>query len=294
MQLALTGASGFVGRHVIRLAVRRGYEVVALTRDPSRPIDGCVETRRFSPDEPPDLRGCGAVIHLAGESVVGLWTKRKMQRIRDSRVLGTRMLVQAIRAMPEPPSVLVSASAIGFYGDCGETDLTEQSPGGTGFLPETCRAWESEASAAEPSCRVVRTRIGIVLGKSGGALRTMLPPFRLGLGGPLGNGRQWFSWIHADDLASLLLFAVENLDMRGAVNATAPWPVRNADFTRTLAHTLHRPAFLRVPAFVLRLLLGRFSIELLASRRVLPAEATDHGFGFHFSEIEPALRDSVG
>ena len=293
MQLALTGATGFVGRHVIRLAVRRGYEVVAFTRDPSRPVHDCIETRKFTTSAPPDLSGCSAVIHLAGENVAGLWTRGKMQRICDSRILGTRRIAEAIRASSHPPDVFVCASAIGFYGDSGDAEITEDSPSGTGFLADTCRAWEAEALAAEPVCRTVRTRIGLVLGKRGGALRMMLPLFRLGLGARLGSGRQWLSWIHVEDLATLLLFAVENLDVRGALNATAPWPVRNAEFTAALARSLHRPAFLAVPAFALRLLLREFSHELLDSKRVLPAAATAQGFGFRFPQLTPALADIV-
>ena len=293
MQLALTGATGFVGRHVIRLAVRRGYEVVAFTRDPSQPVHDCIETRKFTTSEPPDLAGCNAVIHLAGENVAGLWTRGKMQRIRDSRILGTRRIAEAIRASSHPPDVFVCASAIGFYGDSSDADITEDSPSGTGFLADMCRAWEAEALAAEPICRTVRARIGLVLGKGGGALRMMLPLFRLGLGARLGSGRQWLSWIHVEDLATLLLFAVENLDMRGALNATAPWPVRNAEFTTALARSLHRPAFLAVPAFALRLLFREFSRELLDSKRVLPAAATAQDFGFHFPQIAPALADIV-
>ena len=291
MQLALTGATGFVGRHVIRLAVRRGYEVVAFTRDPLRPVHDCIETRKFTTAEPPDLTGCNAVIHLAGENVGGLWTRGKMRRIRDSRILGTQRIAAAIRASSHPPDVFVCASAIGFYGDSGDAEITEDSPPGTGFLAETCRAWETEALAAEPICRTVRTRIGLVLGKGGGALRMMLPIFRLGLGAKMGSGRQWLSWIHVGDLAALLLFAVENLDVRGALNAAAPWPVRNAEFTSTLARSLHRPAFLTVPAFALRLLLREFSRELLDSKRVLPAAATAHGFGFQFPQLAAALTD---
>lgn len=293
MQLALSGATGFVGRHVIRLAVRRGYEVVAYTRDPSRPAGDCIETRKFSVDTPPDFTGCKAVIHLAGENVAGLWTRGKMQRIRESRVLGTMRVVEAIRAMAQPPEVFVCASATGIYADSDEDELTEASPHGTGFLADTCHAWESEALAAEKICRTVRTRIGIVLGKGGGALRMMLPFFRLGLGARLGNGRQWMPWIHAEDLASLLLFAVENLDACGAVNAVSPWPVRNADFTRALARAVHRPAFLFVPAFALRLVLGKFSSDVLGSKRVLPAAASALGFGFQFPEVVPALADVV-
>jgi uncharacterized protein (TIGR01777 family) len=294
MQLGLTGATGFVGRHLIRLAVRRGYEVVAFSRDPSRVVHDCIETRKFTTSEPPDFHGCQAVIHLAGENVAGFWSEKKKRRIRESRVLGTRAIVEGIRTLPEKPGVLVSASAVGFYGDSGDAELTEQSPGGAGFLAETCREWESEAIAAEPFCRVVRPRIGVVLGREGGALRMMLPAFRLGLGGRLGNGRQWFSWIHVEDLAMLLLFAVENLDVRGPVNATAPWPVTNADFTRTLGRVLRRPAFFPVPAFMLRMVLRDFSHELLDSKRVLPAVATEHRFSFRFPGLEPALRDLLG
>ncbi len=293
MQLALTGATGFVGRHVIRLAVRRGYEVVAFTRDPSQPVHDCIETRKFTLMEPPDISDCGAVIHLAGENVAGIWTRGKMQRIRDSRILGTQRIAEAIRASSQPPDVFVCASAIGFYGDSGDVELTEDSPHGTGFLADTCRAWEREALAAEPLCRTVRTRIGLVMGKGGGALSTMLPLFRLGLGARLGSGRQWLSWIHVEDLATLLLFAVENLDVRGTLNATAPWPVRNAEFTTALARSLRRPAFLTVPAFALRLLLREFSHELLDSKCVLPAAATAQGFGFRFPQIAPALADIV-
>jgi len=293
MQLALTGATGFVGRHVIRLAVRRGYEVVAFARDPSRAVHDCIETRKFSTDAPPDLSGCEAVIHLAGENVAGIWTRGKMQRIRDSRILGTRRIAEAIRASSHPPDVLVSASAAGIYADGGESEITEDSPHGAGFLADTCRAWETEALAAEPICRTVCARIGLVLGKGGGALRAMLPFFRLGLGARIGGGRQWMPWIHAEDLASLLLFAVENLDVRGALNATAPWPVRNSEFTAALARIVRRPAFLAVPAFVLRPVLREFSRELLGSKRVLPAVATAHGFGFRFPELAPALADIV-
>ena len=209
------------------------------------------------------------------------------------RFRGTRRIAEAIRTASHAPDVFVSASAIGFYGDCGEAEITEDSPPGAGFLAETCREWEADALAAEPVCRTVRARIGLVLGKHGGALHMMLPLFRLGLGGRLGSGRQWMSWIHAEDLASLLLFAVENLDVRGALNATAPWPVRNAEFTAMLARSLRRPAFLAVPAFALRLLLREFSRELIESKRVLPAAATAQGFGFHFPQIAPALADIV-
>ena len=288
MLLGITGATGFIGRRVIDIALGRGHEVAAFTRSPERAIPGC-EMRAFSLEAPPDLRGCEAVIHLAGESVAGLWTAAKKRRIRESRVLGTRRVVEAIGGMDSPPEVLVGGSAAGFYPDAGDAELTEASASGSGFLAETVQAWEAEAMRLEQT-RVVRLRTGIVLGKGGGALRAMTPVFRAGLGAQIADGRQWMPWIHLEDEARLILFAVENLDIHGALNATAPWPVRNADFTRMLARTLRRPALFRVPAFALRML-GDFSHELLDSKRVLPAAATEHGFGFQFPEIEPTLRN---
>ncbi|MEA3212151.1 MAG: uncharacterized protein QOE70_5208 [Chthoniobacter sp.] len=292
MNLGITGATGFVGGTIVDLALRRGHEVIAFTRRPERAIPGCT-MRAFSLTAPPDLTGCEAIIHLAGESVAGLWTAAKKRRIRESRVQGTRRLVEAIQASAQKPEVLVCGSAIGFYGDHGDGDLTEQSPAGTGFLAETVTAWEAEALQAQ-DVRTVLLRTSLVLGKNGGALQVMAPVFRAALGGPIGDGRQWMPWIHLEDEARLALFAVENLDVRGPLNAAAPWPVRNGDFTQTLARTLRRPAFFRVPAFALRILLGDFSHELLDSKRVLPAAALEHGFGFRFSELAPALKDLLG
>ena len=288
MKLGITGATGFVGRQLIKAAIRRGFEVIGYTRNPAVPIHDCVETRRFSLDETPDFDGCDAIIHLAGENVAGLWTAAKKRRIRESRIDGAKQVVAGIRAATRKPEVLVAASAIGFYGDCGDADITELSPPGTGYLAETCAENEAMILDAEPLCRVVRARIGIVIGE-GGALGVMRPIFRLGLGGPAGNGRQWMSWIHVTDLAELLLFAVLNLDIRGAMNATAPWPARNADFTQLLAKSLGRPAFFRAPAFALRLVLREFADELLWSRRVLPAVATTQQFGFRFPELTPTV-----
>lgn len=292
MHIGLTGATGFIGGKIIDLALRRGHEIVAFTRDPSRTIPGCA-MRAFSLDAPPDISGCEAIIHLAGEPVVGLWTAAKKRRIVESRVLGTRRIVEAINAAREKPEVLLNGSAIGFYGDRGEDELLETAPAGHGFLAETVQAWEAEAQRAE-GLRVVTLRTAVVFGKNGGALPMMRPIFKLGFGGPLGDGRQWMSWIHLDDLAQLALFAIENLDLRGPLNGSAPWPARNADFTKTLAQTLHRPAFLRVPAFALRATLGGFSHELLDSKRVLPATALDHGFRFQFPDLAPALANLFG
>jgi uncharacterized protein (TIGR01777 family) len=292
MNIGITGATGLIGGRIIDLALRRGHEVAAFTRHPERTIPGC-EMRAFSMEAVPNITGCEALIHLAGESVAGLWTKAKKRRIVESRVRGTQRLVEAINAAREKPEVLLSGSAIGFYGDSGEVELTETSPAGTGFLAETVQAWEAEARRAE-GVRVVLLRTAVVLAKKGGALPPMALPFRLGLGGELGDGRQWMPWIHLDDLAHLALFAIENLDIRGPLNGSAPWPVRNADFTKTLAQTLHRPAFFRVPAFALRAALGDFSHELLDSKRVLPAVAADHDFRFQFPDLAPALKNLLG
>ena len=293
MQIGLTGASGFVGREVIRIANRRGHEVVAFSRDGRRVVDGTIETREFDVARVPDFAGCEAIIHLAGERLAGLWTPAKVKRIRSSRVEGTRRVIEGIRNAPQAVEVLVCASAIGIYGDAGETELPEESPQGSGFLAETCRAWENEACKAGTSCRVARIRLGLVLGRKGGALAAMLPLFRCCLGGKLGSGLQWWSWIHVEDAASLLLFAVENLDASGAINGVAPWPVRNADFTRALGKTLRRPAVVPAPALALKIVLRGFARELLDSRRVLPTAATSLGFPFRFPELEPALRHVV-
>jgi uncharacterized protein len=290
MKIAVTGATGFVGRAVLKLAHQRGHEVIAFTRSPERTIEWAVEQRRFSLDEPLDLSGCDAVIHLAGEPILGLWTAKKKRAIVESRLEGTRRVVEAVAKLPQKPEVLVSASAIGWYGEAGDNQLTETSPQGPGFLAETCAAWEAEAmkSAAD---RVVVVRTSVVLGRGGGAIKAMTTSFRLGLGGVIGSGRQWMSWIHIEDQSRLLLFAVEDLNVRGVLNASAPWPVRHADFVKTLARVVHRPAFIRVPAFAVKLLLRGLSDEILESKRVLPAAALDYGFGFKFPELEPALRD---
>jgi len=286
MQIGITGITGLIGRHVAALARQRGHTVVGYSR--SSPAH-----RRLIPGVPPDLSGCDAVINLAGESVAGLWTSARRRSIRDSRILGTRAITEAMRRTSPPPRVLVSASAIGFYGNTGDTPADERTAlPGAGFLAKVCESWEQEAlRSRESGTRVVLLRTGIVLSPEGGALAAMLPIFRLGLGGKLGNGRQWMSWIHMEDEAALVLAAVENESIHGPLNATAPNPSRNADFTRALAQALHRPAFFTVPAAALRVILGGFSSELLESRRILPAAASAAGYTFRFSNLEPALKD---
>jgi uncharacterized protein len=292
MIIGITGATGFIGRHIIEHAHRRGHEVIAFTRTPERPVERAVETRLFSEEKTPDLTGCEAVIHLAGEPIFGLWTSRKRRAITESRVRGTRRVVEAIERMSVRPEVLLSGSAIGFYGDGGERELSEDAPQGKSYLGEVAATWEHEALQAK-SDRIVLLRTAVVLGREAGALKVMKPIFKAGLGGTMGSGRQWMSWIHIEDMARLALFAVEDLSVKGPLNASAPWPVRHGDFVKTLARLLSRPAIFRVPAFALRLALRGLADELLESKRVVPAAATEHGFGFKFSELEPALRDLV-
>ena len=234
---------------------------------------------------------CRAVFHLAGEPVAeGRWTKAKKASIRDSRVAGTKHLVEALGKLDRRPEVLVSASAVGIYGSRGDEVLTESAAPAEGFLADVCRAWEAEAQAAEAlGIRVVTIRVGLVLGAQGGALARMLPLFKLCAGGRLGHGRQWMPWIHVDDLATLFRFCAESKSMSGSVNGTAPNPVTNRDFTRALAKAVGRPALFPAPAFALRLGLGEFAEVLLASQRVVPDRAQTAGFKFQRPTIEAAL-----
>jgi hypothetical protein len=245
---------------------------------------------------PPEdgIRNANAVIHLAGEPVAQRWSGDVKRRIRESRVVGTRNLVQSLARLRNPPQTLICASAVGYYGSRGDEVLREDSAPDHTFLAEVCRAWEEEAAAAEEfAIRVVRVRIGVVLDARGGALQRMLPPFRLGLGGKLGDGKQWMSWIHLADLAAMFQFAVEN-PVRGVFNGVAPIPVTNADFTQALARVLHRPAIFPVPVLGLKLLFGEMSEVLLASQRILPAAAEAAGFKFRFPELGGALSDLLG
>jgi uncharacterized protein (TIGR01777 family) len=232
------------------------------------------------------------VFNLAGEPVAeGRWTADKKRRIRESRVLGTRNLVAGLAAVEKRPRVLVSASAVGYYGERGDEELVETSAAGRGFLAEVCAAWEREAlAAADLGMRVVCVRIGIVLARGGGALAKMLTAFRLGAGGKLGDGRQWMPWIHLDDVAGILLHASQDVRIQGALNAVGPCPVTNADFTRALAKAVHRPAFLTVPKTALRLAFGEMGYILTESQRVLPQVAEQTGYAFKHPELDGALK----
>jgi uncharacterized protein len=262
MKIAVTGASGFIGRRL-------------------------TEKFRAVP-----LDGADAVVHLAGEPVGQRWTKEARARIRSSRVEGTRRLVEAMRA--RPPQVLVCASAVGYYGSRGDEVLTESSAPGDDFLAEVCQGWEREARRAEEfGVRVVSLRNGMVLGR-GGALRKMALPFKLGVGGRIGDGKQWMAWIHIDDAVGLIEFAISSSGLTGAVNATAPEAVTNAQFTRELAGALHRPAIFPVPKFALRLLYGDMAQIVYASQRVAPEAALGAGYAFRFPTLNGALLDLLG
>jgi hypothetical protein len=286
MIIGITGGTGFIGHAVRQNLEARGDTAVLFSRREGQ----C--RRLFSLDRPLDVSGCDGLVHLAGESILGLWTREKRRRIFESRVEGTRRLVEGIAAAAVKPRVLVSASAIGFYGDTGDQIVDETSPAGTGFLAEVAQAWEAEAVKAEAlGVRVVRLRIGFVLGRDGGAMRLIKPVFRLGLGGRLGSGRQWMSCIEIADLASMVMTCLHDASISGPVNAVMPEPVTNAEFTRAIAHAAHRPALFPAPAFALKLALGDLSHLLLDSQRVEPRVMQKMGFRYQHPEMDAAMEE---
>ena len=301
MRVFLTGATGFLGRALCARMRREGHDVVAWVRAPARARASLgegielVEAARGEAALRPALARCDAIVNLAGEPVLSRWTERRRLALRASRVELTERLVSALPGLEPRPRVLVSGSAVGFYGDRGPEQLTESSTAGTGFLPELCAAWEDAARRAEGAgLRVVLMRTGIVLGREGGALAQMLTPFRLGLGGRLGTGEQFMPWIHLEDWVRAALFALADARARGALNVTAPELLTNREFTRLLAAVLARPAFLPVPGFALRVLFGEAASILLESQRALPARLRELGFAHAFPGLEPALRDLLG
>lgn len=291
-RIAISGSSGLIGSVLVASFESRRNQVTRVVRrlpqssnelqwDPMREI-------------PPQLvSGFDVVVHLSGESVAGRWTEAKKRIIRDSRIVSTQKLSQALSQAEKKPAVFICASAIGYYGNRGDEILTEGSPSGSGFLAEVSREWESvTAPAADAGIRTVNLRIGIVLSRNGGALKQMLLPFRLGLGGRVGSGRQWWSWIHIDDFVTVVQQIADNLSLNGPVNMTAPNPVTSADFTKTLAKTLKRPAVLPLPAFAAKLAFGEFAEEgFLASARVEPKKLIESGFKFRYSELAGALSE---
>ncbi|MDX2032824.1 MAG: TIGR01777 family oxidoreductase [Blastocatellia bacterium] len=296
MKIALTGATGLIGKRLCERLAGEGHELSVLSRRPdgAKLVKGA-RGYRWSPEEEPApreaLEGIDAVIHLAGEPVAaGRWTEEQKRRIRDSRVTGTRNLVDGIKRVTDRPKILVSSSAVGFYGNRGDEVLDETSRPGTGYLSEVCEAWEREAGKAEElGMRVSMVRIGVVLAPDGGALEKMLTPFKFGLGGNLSDGRQWFPWIHIDDIVGILRHALLSPNLRGPVNGVAPGVVRNEEFTRELASALHRPTFFPVPEFALRIVMGEMASVVLASQRVTPSVARETGYEFHYPELRGAL-----
>jgi uncharacterized protein len=303
MKIAVTGAGGFVGRRLLERLMAEGHQVLALVRDPAKLTD------LFPPSSSPNLSivayqpqesgawqqaiaGCEGVVNLAGEPLAGdRWTPERKQAIMDSRQRGTQKLVEAIAQADPRPQVLVNASAIGYYGTSETRRFDEQSPPGNDFLAQVCQAWEAEAEKVKDSgTRLVILRFGIVLGM-GGAIAKMLPPFKLYAGGTLGSGRQWFSWIHREDLVSLIVQCLTQPNRVGVFNATAPGSVRMAELCTTLGRVLHRPTWLPVPDFVLELLLGEAAQVVLEGQQVVPQRLQSEHFDFQFPEIESALRD---
>ena len=300
-RVVVTGATGTIGTALCAALLDRGDQVTALSRNAERAravLGDRVQTLAWplptqQPPPPEALAGCDAVVHLLGEPLDQRWTERAKAEIRDSRVRGTRSLVQALAQLPVDarPGVLVSQSATGFYGPSDDRELDERAAAGRDFLAGVVQAWEAEASAAEPILRVAQTRTGVVLSTRGGAVASMLPFFRLGLGGPVAGGRQYLSWIHIDDVVDGLRFVMEDSRATGPVNLTSPEPVTNAEFSRALGRALHRPAVLPVPAFALRLLYGDMAGIVTTGQRVVPQRLLDLGFQFRHPAVEPALRD---
>jgi uncharacterized protein (TIGR01777 family) len=288
----ISGASGLIGSALVSSLESRGCKVTRLVRRET----GDANEVRWDPMHavPPDLvSGFDMIIHLSGESVAGRWTEAKKKRIRDSRVVSTQNLSNALAKAATPPKTFISASAIGYYGSRGEEILNEESPSGAGFLAEVCRQWETATEAvAHVGIRTVNLRIGLVLSPNGGALKQMLLPFRLGLGGRIGSGRQWWSWIHIADLVCAVHHILQKESLEGPVNMTAQRPVTNSEFTQILGGLLKRPAILPVPAFAARLAFGEFADEgLLASARVMPRMLMESGFEFRHPELQPALKN---
>jgi len=297
MRVLVSGSSGLVGRALTKKLTEQGQEPVALRRSASA---SSPDTSMWEPIQrgtwTSDVGPVDAVVHLAGENIAGLrWTPEVMRRIRESRVIGTEQLCRHLVGLDPRPKALVAASAIGYYGNRGDDVLTESAPSGSGFLAEVCRDWEDSCMpAAEAGIRVVHIRIGMVLAPDGGALARLLPLFRLALGGKLGSGRQWMSWISLDDLIEIILRALRDETLAGPVNAVAPDPLTNYEFTKTLGRIIKRPTVFAVPAFALRLALGEMADALLlASTRAVPARLNEIGYQYQHPDIEDALRSII-
>lgn len=297
MKILITGASGLIGKVLQKEFAGKGYEVLTATRKTSgKPNEiGWNAEKGFAENDLTRLESLDAIIHLAGETVSGRWTDEKKRKILDSRVLGTRNIVETIEKLADKPKVLLNASATGIYGDRADDVMTEESSIGDTFLAEVVKNWEAEAVKAENfGVRVVLLRTGIVLAKDGGALAQMMTPFKFGLGGTIGSGKQWMSWISLEDEVRAIFFALENEHVRGAINLVAPNPVTNEQFTETLGAVVHRPTFLPLPAFAVNLAFGEMGDALLLdSTRVVPAKLEEAGFTFNFPDLKAALEEAV-
>ncbi len=303
MKVVVSGATGTIGRALIEELVARGDQVTALSRNAGAAretlgVDAAAWADPQSEPAPVDaLRGADAVVHLLGEPVAQRWSDEARREIRESRVLGTRNLVAALRELPEDerPGTLVSQSATGLYGPRGDERVDETAEAGSDFLAEVTEAWEGEARAAEDlGVRVVMTRTGVVLSESGGALEKMLPPFKLGVGGPVAGGRQYVPWVHMDDVVGALLFALDTQAASGPLNLTAPEPVTNGELSKTLGRVLHRPALAPVPGLALKLLYGDMASIILSGVRAVPSRLLALGYAFRRPDLEDALREATG
>lgn len=298
MKILITGASGLIGTALQRSFEEKGYEMLLAGRTPSKEPGRITwdADKGFAAEDLTKLEGIDAIIHLAGEPIGDWrWTEDKKRRIKDSRVNGTRTIIEAISKLKNKPKTLISASGVGYYGDRGDDSLNERGGVGDTFLAEVCRDWEAEARKAENyGLRVVLMRNGVVLSKDGGALATMLTPFSLGLGGVVGSGKQWLSWLSFVDMIAIMNFVLENEDIEGAVNAVSPNPVTNEEFTKTLGEVIHRPTFLPLPKFAVDLLMGEMGDALLLdSARAVPEKLEKAGYEFKYPLLKPALENAV-
>ena len=306
MKIAITGATGLVGTRLVSKLKEQNHQIVVFTRNSDKARKIFPSTRfpnleivRYTPLESgtwqDKVSGCDAVVNLAGEPISERWTPQHKKAILESRQIGTRKIVEAIAKAEEKPSVLVSGSAIGYYGTSETATFDETSSSGNDFLAEVCQKWEAEAEAVkEHGVRLVIVRIGVVLANGGGALGKMLTPFQMGAGGPIGTGRQWFSWVHRDDLVNIIMEALTRDDMSGAYNATSPNPVKMGEFCQTLGEVLNRPSWLPVPEFVLELLLGDGAVVVLEGQKVLPQKTQAQNVKYQYAELRSALKEIVG
>ena len=301
MKISITGGTGFIGRNLARRLAAKGHTILVLTRSKKEPEEPDARITYIQGESiKPGLwqeyiKDCDIIINLAGATIFSKWNKKQKKLILESRVKTTQNIVQDLRTRSEKKVTLISASAIGYYGFHKDEELDEKAGPGDDFLASVTQAWETEAlKAREKGVRVVIARFGIVLGEKGGALSMMAPFFKLFIGGPLGSGRQWFSWIHIRDLVEIVIFLIEHPEISGPINACSPHPLRNKDLAKALGKALHRPSFLRAPAFMVRLLLGEFGSVVLKGQRVLPRRLLQFGFVFQFPEIQGALKDILG